>query len=222
MAISKAERLKKSKTPARDARFGDRLPQGQVLTERFPILTVGDTPIYDDLSKWDLKIFGEINEEKVFTFEDILALPQKKVVCDVHCVTRWSKFDNEFEGVLFKDLLNHFEIKPEAKYVVVHGDYDYQTNLPLEDLLKDDIILAHSYNGKALTEKHGYPLRLVVPHLYFWKSAKWIRGIEFLKENRNGYWEQNGFHYYGDPYKEQRFSGEEFELKNFKDRDFDY
>ncbi|WP_077623377.1 sulfite oxidase-like oxidoreductase [Sediminibacillus massiliensis] len=214
--MNKAERLKKSKVPPRDSTYGDRLPPGQVLTERFPILTVGETPAYESLADWDLRFFGEVNRQKVFTFEDVLALPQHKVVCDIHCVTRWSKFDNEFEGVYLKEFLKELEINPAAKHVVIHGDIDYQTNLPLEELLKADVLLAHSYNGKPLTEKHGYPLRLVVPHLYFWKSVKWIRGFEFITEDRPGYWEQNGFHNYGDPFKEQRFSGADLDLPEDK------
>lgn len=220
--MSKAERLKKTRVPKRDERYGDRLPPGQVLTERFPILQVGDIPVYD-MDEWYFQVKGEVRQEKIFRLEDILQLPQKKIVCDIHCVTRWSKFDNEFEGVLFRDFINEFGVNPEARHVVVEADFDYQTNLPLEDLLGDDVLLAHSYNGKPLTEEHGYPLRLIVPHLYFWKSAKWIRGFQFVQEDKPGFWEQNGFHNYADPFKEQRFSDDDQEMPEdgWLDRDYD-
>lgn len=208
--MKKADRLKKARVPARQEEHGNRLPPGQTLTQKFPILHEGEIPTYD-MSEWNFKIFGEIEEAKTFSYQDILQLPQTKLIRDIHCVTRWSKFDNEFEGVKVTDFLKAYDIKinPEAKYVMVHGDFDYDTNLPIEEFLKDDILLAHSYNGEALTPQHGWPLRLLVPHLYFWKSAKWIRGFEFMKEDRPGFWERNGFHNEADPFKEERFSDED-------------
>jgi len=137
-----------------------------------------------------------------------LALPQTSVVCDIHCVTRWSKFDTRWEGVRFRDFAKMLDIRAGAKYVMFHADPDYETNVPLEDLMRDDVLLAFRYDGKPLTDKHGYPLRLIVPHRYFWKSAKWLRGIEFMTEDRPGFWERNGFHNDADPFLEQRFSGE--------------
>lgn len=218
---SKAEKIKRMKLPPVDPALAHRLPPGQVLTERFPILHEGEVPRYD-MESWTLRLFGEVEEEKVFTYADLMALPQTKLLCDIHCVTRWSRFDNEWEGILFRELLSHVKVKPDAKYVMIHADHDYETNLPLTDLLGDDILLAHKWGGENLTEKHGWPLRLVVPHLYFWKSAKWIRGIEFMREDRPGFWERNGFHHYADPFLEQRFSGEtlpipedEWEKKEF-------
>ncbi|UOQ92592.1 sulfite oxidase-like oxidoreductase [Halobacillus shinanisalinarum] len=221
--MNKAERLKRSKGPQVTERFGGRLPPGQVLTEKFPILTVGEVPSYD-LDQWDFQMTGGIGDTVMFSYNDLMALPQSKVICDVHCVTRWSKFDNGFEGVLLQDLLEDFEIPDDIQYVMVHGDYDYTANIPLKDLLAKGVILAHSYNGKPLTEKHGYPFRLVIPHLYFWKSVKWIRGFEFRKSDAPGFWEQNGFHNEADPFKEQRFSdeGDVMEEDKWKEKDFDY
>lgn len=206
---SKAERLKRMPIPAVEVphEIAHRVPPGQAVTERFPILHEGEVPNYE-MSEWSLRVFGQVNEEKSFRYEDILALPRTQVVCDIHCVTRWSKLDTIWEGVLFRDFLQLIEVKPEAKYVMLHADNDYETNIPLEDLMGDQILLATSYDGKPLTPKHGWPLRLVVPHLYFWKSAKWIRGMEFMTEDREGFWERNGFHNTADPFEEERFSGE--------------
>jgi len=209
----KAERLKKA--PVRQVEIAPelahRLPPGQTVTERFPILHEGEVPTYD-LADWTLRIFGEVEQEKIFTFDQLMDLPQSKQVHDIHCVTRWSKFDTEWEGIRFIDLLPLLGVKPEAKYVMIHADQDYDTNLPLEDMLHTNVMLAHRFDGEPLTDKHGWPLRLVVPHLYFWKSAKWIRGIEFMAEDRPGFWERNGFHNYADPFKEQRFSGEKIDI----------
>lgn len=208
---NKADRLKKAKVPAAsgkvDPALRHRVPPGQTVTEKFPILHEGDVPVYD-MNEWRLTVCGEVEAERSFTFEEILALPATKVVRDIHCVTRWSKLDTEWEGVLFKDLLPLLGVKPEAKYVMFHADPDYETNVPLEDLLKDDVMLAYRFAGEPLTDKHGWPLRTLVPHRYFWKSAKWIRRIEFMRDDRPGFWERNGFHNEADPFAEERFSGE--------------
>jgi DMSO/TMAO reductase YedYZ molybdopterin-dependent catalytic subunit len=210
---NKAERLKKvsPKLPQVAAEIAHRVPPGQTVTERFPILHEGEVPEYD-LSSWRLRVFGEVEQERTFTFDELLGMPQTKVHCDIHCVTRWSKLDTDWEGIKFSDLLPLLGAKPEARYVMIHADEDYETNVPLEDLLREDVILAHRFDGEPLTDKHGWPMRLIVPHLYFWKSAKWITGIEFMKEDRPGFWEQNGFHNYADPFKEERFSSEEFSM----------
>lgn len=210
---NKAERLKKvAPRPVEVApEIAHRVPSGQTVTERFPILHERNVPAYN-MDDWRLSAFGEVEEGKSWSFAELLALPQTKVVCDIHCVTRWSKLDTEWEGVRFSELLRHLGVSPEARYVMAHADEDYETNLPLEELLRDDVILAHSYDGKPLTDKHGGPLRLIVPHLYFWKSAKWITGLEFMKEDRPGFWERNGFHNDADPFKEQRFSGESLDI----------
>lgn len=209
----KADRLKRIAPKITDmlAEIRHRIPPGQTVTERFPILHEGNVPAYD-LNDWSLRIFGEVEREVTFTFGQLMELPQVTTVCDIHCVTRWSKLDTEWEGVRFSDLLPLLGVKPEAKYVMIHADEDYETNVPLEDLMKDNVLLAHRYNGEPLTDKHGWPLRLIVPHLYFWKSAKWVRGIEFMREDRPGYWERNGFHLYADPFKEQRFSDDDYEM----------
>ncbi|MHA7964031.1 sulfite oxidase-like oxidoreductase [Paenibacillus sp. CAU 1782] len=210
---NKAERLKKVNPRVTEANpeIAHRVPPGQTVTDRFPILHEGEVPEYS-MADWTLNIFGEVEKEGAWTFDQLLALPQTKVVCDIHCVTRWSKLDTEWEGVRFSELLSHLGVSPEARYVMVHADQDYETNLPIEDLLRDDVILAHRYDGAPLSDKHGGPLRLIVPHLYFWKSAKWITGLEFMKEDRPGFWERNGFHNYADPFREQRFSGENLDI----------
>jgi len=210
----KAERLKKVKAPLAvniPPELAHRVPPGQTVTDRFPILHEGDVPTYD-MSTWSIKIFGEVENELTFSFDELMNMPQTDITCDIHCVTRWSKLDTHWTGIKFSDLLPMLGVKPDAKYVMVHGDNDYTTNVPLEDLLRDNILLAHSYEGEPLTEKHGGPMRLIVPHLYFWKSCKWITGFEFMKEDAPGFWEQNGFHNYAEPFAEQRFSGEGFDL----------
>lgn len=207
----KAERLKKVSAVRKieiAPELAHRVPPGQTVTDRFPILHEGEIPRYD-LKDWSLRVFGEVEEERTFSFADLLAMPQTKITCDIHCVTRWSKLDTEWEGVRFSEFLKGLGVKPDARYVMIHADEDYDTNVPLEDLLHDDVMLAHRFDGEPLTDKHGWPLRLIVPHLYFWKSAKWIRGIEFMKEDREGFWERNGFHNYADPFKEQRFTSED-------------
>lgn len=210
---NKAERLKGAKSPTVniDESLAHRLPPGQVLTEKFPILHEGEVPEYD-MSTWDLRVYGAVEEEVSFSYEDLLQFPMTNTVSDIHCVTRWSKFDTAWEGIRFTDFMKHFKIKPEAKYVMIHADQDYETNLPIEALLRDDVLLAFKYDGKDLTPKHGWPLRLVVPEFYFWKSAKWIRGFEFMTEDRHGFWERNGFHNTADPFQEQRFSDEELPI----------
>nr|WP_281891155.1 sulfite oxidase-like oxidoreductase [Paenibacillus sp. YYML68] len=193
--------------------FEHRLPPGQVWTDRFPILHEGQVPEYD-MEQWTLRFFGEVEEERTLTYRELLALPQVQVKCDIHCVTRWSKADTHWEGVRFRDVLElaGIQAKSGAVYVMVHADHDYETNVPLADLMGDDVLLAHSYDGKPLTPKHGWPLRLLVPHLYLWKSAKWIRGFELMHDNRPGFWERNGFHLEADPFREERFSGEDLGL----------
>jgi len=222
----KADRLKRTSAPAAvnvGPELAHRLPPGQMLTERFPILHEGEVPVYGS-GGWSLRVFGEVARERTLSLEQLQAMPRTKLVCDIHCVTRWSKFDTAWEGVRFRDFLAAagVEARPQARHVMIHADKGYETNVPLADLMRDDVLLAWSYDGKPLTPKHGYPLRLVVPHLYFWKSAKWVRGIEFMKEDRPGFWERNGFHNEADPFAEQRFSGEalpipedEWERKDF-------
>ncbi len=190
------------------ARREGRLPPGQVLTEKFPVLHYGPVPHYPDLSRWDLRVFGLVREEKRLTWEEFNRLPRTRIVADIHCVTRWSKLDTVWEGVRFRDFIEAvpIEVLPEARYVMVHAEYGFTANLPLEVMLDDDVLLATHYGGEPLTPEHGYPLRLVVPKKYFWKSAKWVRGIEFMAEDKLGFWEQAGYHNEADPWKEQRFA----------------
>ncbi|WP_219838290.1 sulfite oxidase-like oxidoreductase [Paenibacillus sp. R14(2021)] len=221
---NKAERLKNAKAVASNSNseWQDRIPAGQTMTEKFPILHEGEVPVYD-LNDWTLTICGEVEEERTFTYDDILALPVTKTQSDIHCVTRWTKLDTEWEGVLFRDLLALINVKPGAKYVMFHADPDYETNVPLSDLLMDDVMLAYRYAGEQLTAKHGWPLRTLVPHRYFWKSAKWVRRIEFMTEDRPGFWERNGFHNEADPFAEQRFSEEGMHMPEdeWTKKDFD-
>lgn len=184
----------------------DRVPPNQNVTSGWPVLHYGNVPNYKSMDNWDLKIFGLVDQPKKFTYEEFMALPTTEVGNDIHCVTGWSKLDNVWEGVKIQTLLDGIGIAPEAKFVMLHAEEGWTTNLPLEDFMRDTSILAYKHNGEILTPDHGYPIRAVVPHLYFWKSAKWIRGIEIMEKDKPGFWERNGYHMYGDPFKEQRFS----------------
>ncbi len=186
-------------------KYGERLPPGQKVVDDWPVLTYGGTPNID-FDKWRLRIFGAVEEEVEFTWPEFTALPSTKVSCDIHCVTAWSRMDNEFEGVAFGELLKHFRLLPSAQAVVIHCYGGYTTNVALQDLMAEGVLLAYKHDGKALTPAHGGPLRLVIPHLYFWKSAKWVRGLEFMDRDRPGFWEMYGYHMRGDPWKEERYS----------------
>jgi len=181
-----------------------RLPPGQRLTKNWPIFIEGRIPKIE-LATWRLTLEGLVEEEVEFTWERFMALPQTSVTSDVHCVTRWSRFENRWEGVALSELLKHVRPKPEARHVMVHSYGGYSTNVALADLLSDDVLLAHSHDGKPLTPEHGWPLRLVVPKLYFWKSAKWVRSLVFMGRDRPGFWEARGYHLRGDPWKEERY-----------------
>src|SRR3954469_10945619 len=185
-----------------------RLPPGQYSTDRFPVLHVGDVPSYSaDLSDWSLAVTGLVGTPRSFSWEEIRALPVTRIVADIHCVTKWSKFDTEWEGVSVSDLLAAAGgPDSRATHVLEHAERGYTTNVPLEDVLDGQAIVAWSFDGAPLEPEHGGPLRMVVPKLYFWKSAKWLRGIELLDRERLGFWEENGYHAYGDPFREQRFS----------------
>ncbi|MCI3919146.1 sulfite oxidase-like oxidoreductase [Paenibacillus sp. TRM 82003] len=211
----KADRLKRNTPPALTVDVSEelrgRVPPGQAVTERFPILHEGEVPTYD-LDTWTLRVFGDVSEEKTFTYAELASMERSEVRADIHCVTRWTKLDTDWEGIRFRDFLSLLSPNPSAKYVMLHGDNDYETNVPFEDLLRDDCLLAFKYDGAPLTPKHGWPLRVVMPHRYFWKSAKWLRGIEFMQEDRPGFWERNGFHNDADPFREERFSDEPLPL----------
>ena len=185
----------------------ERLPPGQALTRKWPVLHAGPTPSFDRAA-WDFHIFGLVRQQTTFAFEEFISLPRAKVLADMHCVTRWSKLDNLWEGVPTKELLNHVEPLPEARFVMVHCEYGFTTNLPASDFFAEDCLFAMRHNGVDLEPEHGFPVRLVVPRLYAWKSAKWVRGIEFMAEDQAGFWESwdhGGYHMRGDPWAQERF-----------------
>jgi len=195
-----------------DTRRGERMPPNQVLTRKWPVLHEGEVPPFDPLT-WDLTVFPRplVAAVKAFSWAEFIALPRRKVYADMHCVTRWSKLDNLWEGVPTAELLKHVEVSPDAKFVMVHCEYGFTTNLPVADFFAEDCLFALSHNGQPLSPDHGYPVRLVVPRLFAWKSAKWVRGIEFLTEDRPGFWESwthGGYHMRGDPWAEERFRSE--------------
>jgi len=186
-----------------------RIPPGQYFTDRFPVLHVGDVPRYaPDLSDWSLRIGGLVENDITLSFEDLQALPTVELTFDIHCVTKWSKLDTVWKGVLVTTLLDLARPLPEATHVISHAEYGYTANTPLADATVPNAMVAWSFDGQPLAPEHGYPVRLIIPHLYFWKSTKWLRGLELLDEDRAGFWEQNGYHMYGDPWREQRFWGD--------------
>ena len=191
----------------RQMRDSGRLPPGQSLTLKWPVLQYGAVPRFD-AAKWDFTVSGLVEKPVRLTWEEFNRLPQKVVVADMHCVTRWSRFDNQWEGVAVTDVLALAKVKPEARFALIHAEQDYTANLPLDDLIRPAALFAFRHDGEPLTAEHGYPVRLVVPHLYAWKSVKWVRGIELLSKDEQGFWEQNGYNMYGDPWKEQRFSSD--------------
>jgi DMSO/TMAO reductase YedYZ molybdopterin-dependent catalytic subunit len=181
-----------------------RLPPGQYLTEKWPVLHYGSVPAAD-LARWDLRVWGEVEEPYTLDWAAFGALPRTTLRTDIHCVTRWSRLDAEFEGVHISHILGRARPTPAARFVVVHAEQGYTTNMPLEVLDDDDVMLADTADGMALTPEHGYPLRLVVPKRYFWKSAKWNRGLELRSADQPGFWERYGYHNEADPWKEERF-----------------
>jgi DMSO/TMAO reductase YedYZ molybdopterin-dependent catalytic subunit len=181
-----------------------RLPPGQALTLKWPVLHYGSVPRFDPAT-WDFKVTGLVEVPRKLTWGEFNRLPRMTVTRDFHCVTRWSRFDNLWEGVNFREILSLAKPKNTASHVLVHAEQDFTANVPLADLDRDDVLFATHHDGQPLNADHGYPLRLVVPHLYAWKSVKWVRGIEFLDHDVPGFWERNGYHMYGDPFKEQRF-----------------
>lgn len=186
----------------------DRLPPGQFLTTDFPVLSYGPTPKFNS-EKWDFRVIGMLERPLRLTWEEFRALPKSAQVSDFHCVTTWSRYDNRWEGVKTRDLIARVALKPDARHVFVHCDGGYTTNLALEEFLADDAMLAWSHDGKDLHPDHGWPLRLVVPRLYGWKSAKWVRAIEFAINDCRGFWEVRGYHNHGDPWTEERYSFQE-------------
>jgi len=193
-------------TESIDARPTDlpRQPPGQVLTRKWPVLHYSSVPAVDKAT-WSFQVSGAVEHPFRLSWSELLALPHREVVCDIHCVTQWSRLDNAFEGIPLEPILQRAGLKPEAEYVMIHAAPDYTTNLPVADLRRPGNLLALRHNGEDLTPEHGGPVRLLVPHLYLWKSAKWVTGLEFMEEDYPGFWEQNGYHMRGDPWKEERF-----------------
>ncbi|MGH7686824.1 MAG: sulfite oxidase-like oxidoreductase [Candidatus Dormibacteria bacterium] len=189
----------------RDSEQGDRLPPGQYMVSGFPVLSAGPTP-RTKLPSWTFSITGEIDAEKTWTWDEFRKLPTQTITKDIHCVTKWSKFDTAWEGVSVDTLLEGVETS--AEYVMAFSDGGYTTNLPLEDVMDGKAWVAFQYDGAPLEPEHGGPARLLVPHLYFWKSAKWVRGLRLMKDDEPGFWETYGYHMYGDPWREQRYSGD--------------
>jgi len=182
-----------------------RLPPGQIRTDKWPVLHYGAVPEVE-LAKWDLRVHGLVEHPQLWTWDEFRALPRVQVKSDIHCVTRWSRYDNLWEGVSLREVLRRAAPRPEARFAIIRAEQGFTTNLPLAELEHDDVLLADTHDGVPLTPEHGWPLRLVVPRRYFWKSAKWIRAIELAATDRPGFWEQNGYHNEADPWNEERYS----------------
>jgi len=191
---------------ARERAVADRLPPGQYLTEKWPVLHYGNVPRVN-LATWDFTMDGLIQADRPLrlTRDELLKLPRRTVKSDVHCVTRWSLLDSTWEGVPISELMKLVQLKPEASHVMVRAEQGFTANLSLDDFLREENMLVDTRNGEPISPEHGWPLRLFVPHLYFWKSAKWVRGFEFMHGDRPGFWEQYGYHMRGDPWAEERY-----------------
>jgi DMSO/TMAO reductase YedYZ molybdopterin-dependent catalytic subunit len=186
------------------AELSDRVPPGQRLTKGFPVLTYGDTPQVDR-DAWQFRVWG-LAAQKTFRWADFMAMPQSSFTTDFHCVTTWSKLDVQWIGIKVTDFMQHVEVDPQAVHVMQHCYGDYTTNISMEDFLREENFFAHTLFGDPLPPDHGGPMRLVVPHLYGWKSAKWINGLEFLNHEALGFWERNGYHRRGEPFAQERYS----------------
>jgi DMSO/TMAO reductase YedYZ molybdopterin-dependent catalytic subunit len=186
------------------AELGDRVPPGQHLATGFPVLTYGDTPQISG-DRYSLKVWGLV-EPQTFTWDDLMAMPQQEFTADFHCVTRWSKLDVKWKGIKVLDFMKHLRVDPKAICIMEHCYGGYTTNIAIADFLREENFFAHTLFDEPLSPEHGGPLRLVVPHLYAWKSAKWINGLEFLAEEASGFWERNGYHQRGEPWAEERYS----------------
>jgi DMSO/TMAO reductase YedYZ molybdopterin-dependent catalytic subunit len=183
---------------------GKRLPPGQIVTVKWPVLHYGTVPKVD-LATWRFRVWGAVEQTFELTWDELMELPRQETVCDIHCVTRWSRYDNVFGGIPAQSIIQRAKVKPEARFVLVHAEQGYTTNVPLSDLDRPANLLALTHNGSDLDPEHGGPVRLLIPHLYLWKSAKWVTGFEFLEEDYPGFWEQNGYHKRGEPWAEERY-----------------
>jgi DMSO/TMAO reductase YedYZ molybdopterin-dependent catalytic subunit len=201
--LERVARLRRA-NPRRPRDGGERIPPGQYETKKFPVLSYGPTPIIA-LETWRLRLFGLVEQPVEMDWAAFTALPTRRITADIHCVTRWTMLDSVWEGVPFAEIMKLARPSPEAKFVMQHSYGGYTTNLPLEDLLRENVLLAYRYNDQPLDAEHGGPMRMLVPHLYFWKSAKWLNGIEFMRADRPGFWEQAGYHNRGEPWSEERF-----------------
>ncbi len=199
-----SENLSRPQIVSSDTLRKERIPPGQVLTRKWPVLHAGTTPQVD-LASWDLRLFGLVKQPMRWTWEEFRRLPACDVKADMHCVTRWSRLNMTWTGVAVSEVMKHVELLPEARFVLAHGEQGFSTNMPLAEFLADDALFAWAADDQELERDHGWPLRLVIPRLYAWKSAKWVRGVEFLAHDRAGYWEQGGYHMHGDPWREERF-----------------
>lgn len=188
-----------------DTLRSERIPPGQNETVDWPVLHYGSVPKVD-VSKWMFTISGSVETELKLNYQQFASLPQERVFSDIHCVTGWSKLNNRWEGVGTQAVGDLVEILPDAKFVLVHAEKGFTTNLSLSDFFQPDVLFALKHDGEILTPAHGYPVRLIVPRLYFWKSAKWVTGIEFMAEDKRGFWESHGYHNRGDPWQEERYS----------------
>ena len=182
-----------------------RLPPGQYLTEKWPVLHAGSVPT-TDLATWTLEVTGEVERELTLRWEELLELPSREVTVDIHCVTRWSRFDTTFKGVHWSELAKVVSPKPSARFVIAYAEQGFTSNMPLEAIEDEDALIAYEADGEPLTPDHGWPVRLVVPSRYFWKSAKWLRGLELRADDQPGFWERYGYHNDADFTKEQRYS----------------
>jgi DMSO/TMAO reductase YedYZ molybdopterin-dependent catalytic subunit len=189
----------------RDTGADSRVPPGQYLVQGFPVLSAGPTP-HTPSAQWTFTINGEVDQDKRWTWDEFMKLPREEITHDIHCVTKWTKLDTRWTGVRVETLMEG--VDTAAEYVTAFSDGGYTTNLPLEDLLDRKAWVAFEYDGEPLDPEHGGPARLLVPHLYLWKSAKWVRGLTLQNEDQPGFWESNGYHMYGDPWREQRYWGD--------------
>lgn len=187
-----------------DTKRANRIPPGQHLTDKWPVLHYGQVPKIET-SQWTLKIFGLVEQERVISYQEFTALPMVKVFSDIHCVTTWSRLNNLWEGLSSNEIKNIVNIDPQARFVIVHAFGRFTTNLTISDFFEPDVLLALKHDGQSIAADHGGPVRLVVPRLYFWKSAKWVTGLEFSAIDKPGFWESNGYHNHGDPWKEERY-----------------
>jgi DMSO/TMAO reductase YedYZ molybdopterin-dependent catalytic subunit len=209
------DRIFRRKEEEQRIRQEGRLPPGQSLTQRFPVLHYGPVPSFNPAT-WDFRVWGEVEEDVRWSWEQFNRLPRSRLVMDIHCVTRWSKFDTLWEGVSVRTLVDQglIKLRPSARFVLQHAEYGFTVNLALEVVLADNFLMATHYDGQPLSPEHGYPLRGIVGNIqgredlkvpYFWKGAKWLRGLEFLAHDRPGFWEQAGYHNEADVWKEERF-----------------